>query len=772
MSRESRKRTVHHEKSKEQLIEELTVLEESLDALPGSFVVYGADDRVKFRNQVHRQLFPQRDDEEVIGKTFHELMLFQARCGTIPEARGQEEAWADKQVEMRARSDEPFLQYFDDGRAFRVSLAHTPSGSFVTMRTEVTDMVEAERQLKQQETKFRTLAEIGNDWLWETDSDHRFISYTGYEAVGGLPETGRTGIRRWDHASERDLMDTEKWDRHKQQLENHEKFRNLEFEMDTNPPEWVRISGDPVFDDNGTFVGYRGTGSVITARVEAEKTTSQLITAFDSLKEMVAVVDADNRFVYSNQQFKKLNEPVAEFVQKGRHLEDYFRAVINRGLAPEAEGREDEYFNERMARLKNPGDPTEVHRTDGSWHLIREQRLPDGGQIMLGTDISDLKESQNALRRSEQRFREFAESTSDWIWEMDKELRYSYVSRRAAKVTGKLVEEMIGKTRKDVFGNMTTDDAWSKHYQTLVDRRSFRDFRYGYKTSDGRELVFSISGKPVFDDDGKFAGYRGTGTDITEATKRDEALKEALEEARQANQAKSEFLATMSHEFRTPLNAILGFSQMLQGQFLGPLGSKTYGEYADDIHYSGEHMLALVNDVLDIAAIEAGKRTFLPEPLAIEGLLLNCLRNIGKAADDKNIETSFNASDDLPYLNSDRRSVTQIFQNLLSNALKFTDPGGRIDLDVSLLNKAMVIVVSDTGIGIPADKLELVLEPFVQVETDPLLSRQGSGLGLSIVKSLVETLGGQMDIESEIGKGTSISVTLPLEHDLDTAPDK
>ena len=249
--------------------------------------------------------------------------------------------------------------------------------------------------------------------------------------------------------------------------------------------------------------------------------------------------------------------------------------------------------------------------------------------------------------------------------------------------------------------------------------------------------------------------------DITARKHADASLRLALEDAERANKAKSEFLATMSHEFRTPLNAILGFSEMMQAEYFGPLGSKNYNEYTNDIHDSGVHMLSLVNDVLDLSAIEAGKRAIVKEAITVDGLLNSCIRNVKSAAQNRSITLSVDVANGQPVLFADRRSGIQIFHNLLSNAIKFTPPDGKISVSASVVDREIVIKVMDTGIGISIDQLPHIAEPFVQANAVAHNTQEGTGLGLSIVKSLVEAHGGKLNIDSEVGKGTTVTVSLP-----------
>lgn len=247
----------------------------------------------------------------------------------------------------------------------------------------------------------------------------------------------------------------------------------------------------------------------------------------------------------------------------------------------------------------------------------------------------------------------------------------------------------------------------------------------------------------------------------TELQRSTEELKKALVSTEEANHAKSSFLATMTHEFRTPLNAILGFSEIIKLQAYGPSSREKYEEYAGIIHESGVHMLGLVNDVLDISAIESGNSSLAKGTVDIDTLLKRCLKNFEQNALEAGIEITLETSGSLPTLHANQRSIYQIFLNLISNAIKFTKPNGRITVHAAKRDRYVDIQVVDTGIGIPQDKLMHVMEPFFQIHADPFKSDRGTGLGLSIVASLVESHNGTLNIESEPGKGTTVSLSFP-----------
>ena len=247
-----------------------------------------------------------------------------------------------------------------------------------------------------------------------------------------------------------------------------------------------------------------------------------------------------------------------------------------------------------------------------------------------------------------------------------------------------------------------------------------------------------------------------------EFCQREMALRAALNTAEQANRAKSKFLAMMSHELRTPLNAILGFSDMLSGAHLGDIGTQTYQNYAADIHRSGRHLLQLIDDVLDISAIEAGKRSIDKQHTDIANLVDNCARIFVPQATENGVSLSYDIADGLTSVLADERSLTQVILNLVSNSIKYTEPGGNVLVSVAVEGTEITFTVKDTGVGIPQETLLHITEPFTQGHANPMLAQKGSGLGLSIVKHLVELQDGRLSIQSEVGVGTTVTVFLPV----------
>jgi signal transduction histidine kinase len=273
---------------------------------------------------------------------------------------------------------------------------------------------------------------------------------------------------------------------------------------------------------------------------------------------------------------------------------------------------------------------------------------------------------------------------------------------------------------------------------------------------------------PMRDRNDEFGQFARTVSLFRDATLERARLRAELLENRSAKEAaeakskvKSEFLANMSHELRTPLNAIIGFSDTMRARLFGPMHER-YEEYALLIHESGQHLLNLITDILDLSKIEAGKFVLDPRPVHLGETVAHCLEMTRRRAEETGITLTADVPDDLPEMIADPRSVKQILLNLLSNAVKFTPKGGAVSIGAKTLNGKMHVTISDTGIGIPEKNLERIGQAFEQAENDPMLAREGTGLGLALVMSLVRKHGGQVRIQSREGAGTTVSVELPL----------
>jgi PAS domain S-box-containing protein len=381
---------------------------------------------------------------------------------------------------------------------------------------------------------------------------------------------------------------------------------------------------------------------------------------------------------------------------------------------------------------------------------------------LLLLDLDERVRTIAALRDSEARLSLHLQNTPLAAIYWDRNIRATQWNKVAEEIFGFSAAEAIGSHAAELIVTQRVGDDLDEMFARLLDTQgSVRNTNENI-TKDGRTIVCEWYNTPIPGKDGKIVGIVSLALDITESQRTQRDLQRALIHAEKASQAKTEFLARLSHEFRTPLNAIIGFSEIMKLRYFGPLGNPRYDDYAVNIHESGEHLLELINDVLDISAIEAGKRPIAKEYLSFGEIVSESLEIVRVMAARRRVQLSGTCPDSLPALYADRRAMKQVMINLLSNAIKFSNEGGTVTTSAQAGLQGLTISVADTGIGIEADILPTVTDLFSRGTSNAHLAQEGSGLGLAIVKSLVEAHGGNLKIDSEVGKGTTVRVTIPL----------
>tara|TARA_R110002072_G_scaffold72335_2_gene172913 strand:- start:738 stop:3407 length:2670 start_codon:yes stop_codon:yes gene_type:complete len=396
--------------------------------------------------------------------------------------------------------------------------------------------------------------------------------------------------------------------------------------------------------------------------------------------------------------------------------------------------------------------------------------------VGVAIDVTERKGAQARVAAAESRLRAALESMSESfvLWD----------SRKRLVLWNRKFRDFFDFSESGLRPGMGYDDveAGAAHAVRAVHGAEQGSEIYEIELGDGRWLHYSERSTA----DG---GLVSVGADITDLKRQENALKDSesalrntIEDVRrnqqriaelakkyeeekiraeEANRSKSEFLANMSHELRTPLNAVNGFSEIMLREMFGPLGDERYVDYVKDIHTSGEHLLALINDILDMSKIEAGKMQLQKEPVDPASVIEQCLRIVRGRSDEKEIRLQVDV-EDAPEIDADPRALKQVILNLTSNAVKFTPEGGRITVRTFSTGDGVAIQVTDTGIGIAKEDLPRLGRPFEQIESQHSKSHQGSGLGLALSKSLVEMHGGTLSIESDLGEGTTVTFVMPF----------
>jgi two-component system, cell cycle sensor histidine kinase DivJ len=377
------------------------------------------------------------------------------------------------------------------------------------------------------------------------------------------------------------------------------------------------------------------------------------------------------------------------------------------------------------------------------------------------------RRSENAVRAGDERYRLLAENATDMITHHDEKGRVIFASFAAQQLFGEVAHKIAGD---GLFERVHVADrpAYMTALSLANDEPIAVEFRirragpietarYVWVEMRCRPLQVSESEAPAR------SGIVAITRDISDRKSQEAELIRTRDEAESASRAKTQFLANMSHELRTPLNAVIGFSEILHRELFGTLGEARYRDYARLIHESGEHLLNVVNDILDMSKIEAGKFKIFKEPFDVAPLVKSCCDIMRHTAEQRSLSLIMDVAPRIPELPADKRACKQMLLNVISNAIKFTDPGGWVRVSARLAGGNVEFIVADNGMGIAEQDLPQLGNPFVQANNSYDRSYDGAGLGLSVVKGLARLHGGRLELASVLGEGTIATITLPLD---------
>jgi len=392
---------------------------------------------------------------------------------------------------------------------------------------------------------------------------------------------------------------------------------------------------------------------------------------------------------------------------------------------------------------------TPVFDTDGNVSAV----------TCIGIDITKRKRAEQALQKSEKKYRRIVETAQEGIWVLDKEGKTSYINKRMAEMLGYSVQEMLGCHLfcfMDDEARIIAEGKLKRRKQGISEMYELR-----FRRKDGFDLWTFISTNPILDSDGQYDGALGMVTDISDIKKMEDIRLEN-ETLVYANAVKSEFLAVMSHELRTPLSSIIGYSQLLSENIHGKLNKKQK-YYVDNILEGSKHLLDLINSILDTAQIEAGKMLLVIEKVSVPDTIESIVFFIGEQAKAHNVILKKEIDPELDVIEADKQKFKQIMLNLLSNAIKFSkSEGGTVTIKTKKDGDKARFSVSDTGIGIKEKDLKRLFLKFEQLDSGVARKYEGTGLGLSITKHLVEIHGGTITVESKLNEGSTFTFSLPI----------
>ena len=503
---------------------------------------------------------------------------------------------------------------------------------------EVEEKIQVEKSLRDNEQRFKDFTETATDWVWETDENQSITFLSVNAATRELFDTASViGKSRYELFNAQLHSDNEVWSNHYDEIAQRKEFQDLEFNFTDlySRHRRIRINGRPVFDHNGKYIGYRGTGKDVTQETEQKHNLEKLRSAFEAAPEPLAIMDQNDRFEFFNAAYREVNAQAADELKLGVKFSDFLKVLVDNQLVAEVAGNEEAWLRHRLDIHEQESCSIEVQHSNGNWYLVKEHALSTGGRSLLMTDITALKESQQELNH-------------------------------------------------------------------------------------------------------------------------------AKEQAEAANEAKSDFLSSMSHELRTPLHAILGFAQLLERDGQDNL-SERQERFVDQIVGSGNHLLSLIGDVLDLAQIESGSLSMSIRDVSVKDAINDTIEAASYLAITREVqlELSENISAMIPDVRADPTRVRQVLLNFASNGIKYTKERGTVAFGAESTDDGYVkFIVTDNGLGIPEAKKAELFSAFSRLGMEKS-DIEGTGIGLTISKAIIEEMGGRLGFESGTTSGTTFWFSLP-----------
>jgi signal transduction histidine kinase len=648
-----------------------------------------------------------------------------------------------------------------NGRSFDLYNNPLPGGGYVACAVDVTAQIAAQEEIESRLNRATgALAALRTGIAAFTADRTLVFANLRFASLFGLPhEEMRPGVSL-DHLL--DLLAC----RDEFAAADAQDFLDFQKKLDRARPSGMRrlrangqvldVSSDPL-PDGGWTITLTDISALARAEDEARQRARSLDSILQAIPHGICVYSPARRVSMFNASYAQIMAGAP--VQVGEHVSDIIRRRAEAG----------EY---------GPGDPSEVFAAQAAFDVSRPQTrrrrrpngavlevctqpLPDGGYVSVVTDITALTEAQREVAR-------YAEDLDVMLAHIrNGMLLWGPGARLIAR--NAVVGEMMnlpskvftpGRTQVEVLQDMLEGGVWPDQetgravVDGLLSLDRSRPHSRRFVTRAGR--VLDVQSDPT-----SGGGWVSTYTDVTEARAAEETMRKAKEAAEAANQAKTRFLTTMSHELRTPLNAVIGFSDALRRESAAPSPARV-AEFADQINEAGHRLLGLINTILDLARIEAGRFDFGSDRVDAARLIATAVRRVESSALASEIIVSSEIEPSLPLLRGDERRLHQILDQLLSNAVKFTEPGGAIVVSAAReTDGGVVISVRDTGIGIAEEDVERAFEPFTQLDGSLARRFPGSGLGLYLCRTLVTALGGQLTLQSRIGEGTAARLRLP-----------
>ncbi len=482
----------------------------------------------------------------------------------------------------------------------------------------------------------------------------------------------------------------------------------------------------------------------------------------NSVSDIIFETSTDGNLIFLNSTWKKVT---------GFDVENSLERNLFSMLYPQDQEEQESKFQELVQGHRQAyRSYTRLRTSDGTFRavelafsMIRQDQSRNLRVVGTITDVEERRRAERALAEAEKKYRTIVENAAGGIYQMTPDGQYLSANPSMARILGFENPDDLLRDIRNANAQLYVDQSVrSKFLKDLQDTDGVHEMEMQVRRNDGKLIWAREHARAVRDDEDQVLYYEGAMEDVTARKQAELALKDAKVQSDLSNRSKSEFLANMSHELRTPLNAIIGFSEIIKNEVFGPVGHQEYKTYATDIHSSGRGLLNIINDILDVSRIEAGDRQLNESVVDLYKIAQDVTDlNLPKAQEAQLVLTNL-ITQETPQLIAEAHAIKQMLLNLLSNAIKFTQSGGRVTLTAEQAsNGDLRVSVTDTGVGLSEDEITKALAPFGQVNTDLNRSDSGTGLGLTIVSSLIKLHGGELDLFSQKGIGTTATLVFP-----------
>jgi signal transduction histidine kinase len=488
----------------------------------------------------------------------------------------------------------------------------------------------------------------------------------------------------------------------------------------------------------------------------------------------VAVWSPNDTLMGWNERFADVFTNHAAILQKGTSWTDLIESVLDNNSEQIPPNGRQHFLNEELDARATNGQITSIG-PDGRWYNKTIKPMENNNRVEIWHDVTDSRRQIIEQRETEERYSIAMQAANEGLFEWNLVTQELYLSPRAKSIImGEAPVLSSSTNNNEQFRRLIVEEDIASFFSSVKSHISGNDpfLKCELRTRAPAlpNRILRVRGLALRDTTGQAYRLAGFITDITDERVNEAALRLAKEEAEIANRTKTEFFANMSHELRTPLNAIIGFSEIIRDETFGAMPVPEYQEYIDDILISGQHLLSVINDILDVSKAEAGKLELEESTFTIGSIFKSCVRLVSERASKQGLAITVDQPEDLPWLRGDERKIKQMLLNLLSNSIKFTESGGNVVLGARITEGRVCLFVRDNGIGMSKQDLEYAMEPFGQVDSTLSRKHEGTGLGLPIVVSLCNLHGAEFKAESEPNQGTHISITFPLERNVSPKP--